>query len=245
MSLALLEGWPERLAQVLREALRIWHDGGWAMWGLLVIALTLFGIGVRVHLDLRQRRHRVPEAVWRRWLLEPADREGPIGHLLDRVGEPESVTAMVRRFAELHHEEIVPFERDLRVMQVCVGAAPLIGLLGTVTGMLATFAALAAGGGGDQTMTQISKGISEALITTEAGLVVALGGLFLHRHLARRAEVHQAFLAHLQTVCTQVAWGHDRRQRRAAARAAARGRFAGLLLRPASASASVPTEVKS
>jgi biopolymer transport protein ExbB/TolQ len=45
----------------------------------------------------------------------------------------------------LRATEVAPFERDLRVMKICVGAAPLLGLFGTVTGMLATFGALASG----------------------------------------------------------------------------------------------------
>jgi biopolymer transport protein ExbB len=69
--------------------------------------------------------------------------------------------------------------------------------------MLATFNALAEGSGGDQTMAMIAKGISEALITTEAGLVVALPGLFFQYFLARKFERYRAFLAHLETVCTQ------------------------------------------
>ena len=88
-------------------------------------------------------------------------------------------------------------------MKICVNSAPLVGLLGTVTGMLATFAALSSGSGGDKTMGLIAEGISEALITTETGLVIGLAGLFFQYHLARKYERYEAFLAHLETVCTQ------------------------------------------
>jgi hypothetical protein len=62
--------------------------------------------------------------------------------------------------------------------------------------MLATFAALASGSGGEQTMGAIAKGISEALITTETGLVVALPGLFLQYHLSRKKRGFEVFLDH-------------------------------------------------
>jgi biopolymer transport protein ExbB len=52
-------------------------------------------------------------------------------------------------------------------------------------------------------MGMIAKGISEALITTETGLVVALPGLFFRYQLVRKHERYKAFLAHLETVCTQ------------------------------------------
>ena len=77
-------------------------------------------------------------------------------------------------------------------MKICVSAAPLMGLLGTVTGMLATFAALASGSGGDKTMSLVAEGISEALITTETGLVIALPGLFLQYQLTRKLETIQS-----------------------------------------------------
>jgi len=84
-----------------------------------------------------------------------------------------------------------------------VSAAPLVGLLGTVTGMLATFGALGTGSGGDKTMGLVASGISEALITTETGLVIALPGLFFQYNLQRSFERYHAFLAHVETVCTQ------------------------------------------
>ena len=98
---------------------------------------------------------------------------------------------------------MVSVERDLRVMKICVSAAPLVGLLGTVTGMLSTFSALASGSGGEKTLGLVAGGISEALITTETGLVIALPGVFFHFHLVRRSERYRAFLAHLESVCAQ------------------------------------------
>ena len=89
------------------------------------------------------------------------------------------------------------------LMKVCVSAAPLLGLLGTVTGMLTTFAALSEGSGGDQTMSAIAGGISEALVTTMTGLVIALPGLFFQYVLGRKFAEYRYFLDRLETMCRQ------------------------------------------
>ena len=52
-------------------------------------------------------------------------------------------------------------------------------------------------------MEMVAAGISEALVTTETGLVIALPGLFFQYQLVRKLERYKAFLAHLETVCTQ------------------------------------------
>ena len=52
-------------------------------------------------------------------------------------------------------------------------------------------------------MGKIASGISEALITTETGLVIALPGVFYQYATSRRLQRYKAFLAHLETVCTQ------------------------------------------
>ena len=145
----------------------------------------------------------VPEKKWRKWIADPDQRNGPIGDLLDFVTGDKNLKDTAMFFEELRQTEIAPFERDLKVMKICVSAAPLLGLLGTVTGMLSTFAALANGSGGDKTMGLVAEGISEALITTETGLVIALPGLFFHYQLVRKYDRYKAFLAHLETVCTQ------------------------------------------
>jgi biopolymer transport protein ExbB len=189
---------------LFEQTLEIWLSGGWAMVALTINALILFGLGVHIHLKLNEKGFRfIPEKVWRHWINHPDERKGPIGRILDFVTGGSSLEETGVFFEELRSTEIVPFTRDLRVMKICVSSAPLLGLLGTVTGMLATFSALATGGGGDQTMGMIADGISEALVTTETGLIIAIPGLFFQYQLTRGHERYKAFLAHLETVCTQ------------------------------------------
>jgi biopolymer transport protein ExbB len=186
------------------QAVGIWISGGWGMIALAVNAVVLFMLGVHVLLKLSEKGYQsLPVDTWRRWIDHAAERRGPIGELLDFVTGAHSLKQVGVFFEELRATEITPFERDLRVMKVCVSTAPLLGLLGTVTGMLATFGALASGSGGEKTMGLVAKGISEALITTETGLVIALPGLFLQYLLSRRLDRYKAFMAQIETVCTQ------------------------------------------
>jgi biopolymer transport protein ExbB len=77
-------------------------------------------------------------------------------------------------------------ERFLAPLAVCASAAPLLGLLGTVTGMIHTFRLITVFGTGDASL--LSSGISEALITTEVGLVIAIPALLCHAYLSRRVR---------------------------------------------------------
>jgi len=189
--------------KIMQEALNIWVSGGWAMIALAANSVILFAIGFHVWLRLKRRGRGVREATWRRWLDHPDERSGSVGRLIDFAMGAEDLKDMAVRFAELHSTELGPFERDIKFMRRAVSTAPLLGLLGTVTGMLSTFGALASGSGGEKTMNLVASGISEALITTETGLVIALPGLFFQFHLARQRDRYEAFLAHLETVCTQ------------------------------------------
>jgi biopolymer transport protein ExbB len=194
-------GW---FARLWSQAFDIWVAGGWAMIPIAMVAVVMFGIGLHIWLRLAGKGFRaVPEKVWRLWVEHPKHREGRIGDLLDTVTGARTLDHAAALFAGIRATEIAPFTHDLRVMKVCIAVSPLLGLLGTVTGMLTTFQALAAGAGGEKTMAAIARGISEALITTETGLVVALPGMFFQYQLARQKDRYAAFLAHLETVCTQ------------------------------------------
>lgn len=77
-------------------------------------------------------------------------------------------------------------ERFLAPLAVCASTAPLLGLLGTVTGMIHTFRLITVFGTGDASL--LSSGISEALITTEVGLAIAIPALLSHAYLSRRVR---------------------------------------------------------
>ena len=145
----------------------------------------------------------VTENKMKRWVETPSTGRGPVGRMIRFVMSAHTLKEINIFFDELDKTEIAPLNRDLKVMQTCVSIAPLLGLLGTVTGMLATFAALASGSGGDKTMGMVASGISEALITTETGLLIALPGLIFQYKLGREHQQYKSFLAHLHTVCSQ------------------------------------------
>lgn len=194
----------EQVQALWGQTIEIWFQGGWAMPAIAINALVLFGVGMKLLLGFRGKGSAsVSDKTLRLWLAEPARRKGSLGELLDTVTGLWSVEDLRMTFDELRSTEAAPFARDLKVMKICVAAAPLLGLLGTVTGMLSTFGALASGSGGDKTMGLVAKGISEALITTETGLVIALPGLFFQYQMTRKLEKYKAFLAHVETLCTQ------------------------------------------
>lgn len=83
-------------------------------------------------------------------------------------------------------------ERFLNVIAVTAAAAPLLGLLGTVTGIIKTFRLMTVFGAGDP--KPLISGISEALITTELGLVLAIPALVLHALLSRKVAGVMAYL---------------------------------------------------
>ena len=87
---------------------------------------------------------------------------------------------------EVGSRETAIFGRYLGLMSTIASIAPLLGLLGTVLGMIKAFTIIAEAGVG--TPSTLGGGISEALITTAAGLAVAIPTLLLHRYLAGRSE---------------------------------------------------------
>ncbi|MEY2806311.1 MAG: Biopolymer transport protein ExbB [Planctomycetota bacterium] len=197
------------------RAVDIWVAGGWGMAAIAFNAMVTFGLAVHIALNLLGKGFGVRERVWRGWIAAPASGKGKVGSLIRGAMEAGDYKATASYFEGLRTTESAPFVRDLRVLKVTIGTAPLLGLFGTVTGMLATFGALATGSGGDQTMEQIAKGISEALITTETGLIVALPGLFVHYQLARSHERYKAFLARLETACNQAQYKKSTRRKAA------------------------------
>lgn len=113
---------------------------------------------------------------------------GPVGRMLEAAvahwREPKEY------IEEVLYEKMLALrprlERGLPFLALSAAAAPLLGLLGTVTGMINTFNVITVFGTGDP--KTLAGGISEALITTEFGLIVAIPSLLLHALLSRRLK---------------------------------------------------------
>ncbi|MBN2375470.1 MAG: MotA/TolQ/ExbB proton channel family protein, partial [Sedimentisphaerales bacterium] len=103
---------------------------------------------------------------------------------LSRRGAGTSAMEDAIQEAILH--EVPRLERFLSGIAILAGVAPLLGLLGTVTGMINTFNAITVFGSGQPRL--MAGGISEALVTTAAGLVIAIPILLVHGWLSGRAE---------------------------------------------------------
>ena len=114
--------------------------------------------------------------------------EGAAGDLL--VTAVDNYKVKSTNLEEILFEKILSaqptLERFLPFMALTAAAAPLLGLLGTVTGMIKTFTLITIFGTGDA--KSLSSGISEALVTTELGLIVAIPSLILHGLLSRMAK---------------------------------------------------------
>ena len=113
---------------------------------------------------------------------------GPAGRMLEsgakHLGEPRELVEEVMFESMLATR--LSLNSWLPFVAICATSAPLLGLLGTVTGIMNTFTLMTVFGTGDP--KTLSSGISEALITTEYGLYVAIPSLMLHAFLSRRAR---------------------------------------------------------
>lgn len=174
------------------------ESGGLFVWPIL--ALGLAAVLVALERVIMGRRHRPPidreiaalDALQRG---EIADAQGQLqgsrslmAHVI-RAGA-NALTTPGRQVGPALEGALatcdVELDRGLRLLAVFAGVAPLLGLLGTVTGMISTFDVVAIHGTGEPRL--LSGGIAEALTTTQLGLIVAVPALLLHAGLSRRAE---------------------------------------------------------
>lgn len=155
------------------------REGGLTLWALLALAVMIYALVWAVWRHGRRTRKRVEAQEWKN--------QANVAGGMPWQANTREVREIERGFAAFELDEMAWVERRLPFLGVLIGAAPLLGLLGTVAGMLATFGGMAAAGRGAPIDT-ISSGISKALVTTQAGLVIAVPAAFLLALLKRQAE---------------------------------------------------------
>ncbi|MBL4660176.1 MAG: MotA/TolQ/ExbB proton channel family protein [Alcanivoracaceae bacterium] len=110
------------------------------------------------------------------------EENSPLGYVMSSALKNRELPreAIVETVEDAGRHAIHKMEKPLNWLSVIAEVSPLLGLLGTVIGMIKVFAAINANGVGDA--AHLASGISQALITTAAGLVVAIPAMLFHRH---------------------------------------------------------------
>jgi biopolymer transport protein ExbB len=167
---------------------------------ILLILLSIFGLTAAILRSWRLRESVILpsqitnaienlqpgdtlEALYETMERHPSAMSRILGTLINHLNWPKSENLEAVQTRARH--EISRMEKGLIVLEIGAGAGPLIGLLGTLSGLVGIFAEL--GGAGDPVI--VAKGISEALNTTIVGLAVAVPCLIFHSYFMRRIEM--------------------------------------------------------
>jgi biopolymer transport protein ExbB len=178
-------------------------DGGWLMIPLGLLALFIYFEAMSLILRLGQAKvKQTPRATWLPWLDAPAKGKGHIGRVVSFVvGNGQYGEDTLLRLDAVRQRTIPDINNKITVLGILVTIAPLMGLLGTVIGMLATFRAL--GQSSAQAVDLVAEGIRIALITTQTGLMIAIPGYIFISQVIRKRNQYLAFLSELETVVVQ------------------------------------------
>lgn len=160
------------------------HQGGEV--GYFILGLGFIGLVVSVWQMLKLT---ITEMKVRKQLSNPAQlSEGnPLGRVLQAVSRSElGLEQLEMKVDEAILKEIPRIETGQSIIKLLATVAPLLGLLGTVVGMIATFQSITLFGTSDPKL--MAGGISQALMTTVLGLLVAIPLLFCHSYLTGRTR---------------------------------------------------------
>jgi biopolymer transport protein ExbB len=173
--------------------------GGPFMWPIILCSVIAAAIVLERLWTLQQRRVVPPDLTRRIWQLVEAgqvndkviaalEANSPLGKLLATglANRHRPREVMMERLEDDGRHVAHDLDRFLNTLGTIAGVAPLLGLLGTVMGIIKAFNAIYAGGLGDPRL--LSGGISEALVTTAAGLCVAIPSYVAYRYLRGRVD---------------------------------------------------------
>ena len=176
--------------------------GGWFMLPLLICSVLLISIVIE-RIWFLQKRLVSPEGLLRTFINHSKDQSITIQQQ-DSYVESSSLGELLvtayrfkdkpRNIVEDKVEEAssnvrMKLERNLNMLGIIASISPLLGLLGTVVGMITVFANINLVDGSSNS-DLLASGISEALITTAFGLLVAVPGLIFYKYFSARVNLH-------------------------------------------------------
>jgi biopolymer transport protein ExbB len=177
--------------------MELFKHGGPIMWPILLVSFVGITVGVeRLLFILRENSHREPEVVDK--MLEAVERRDVEGALaLGRQSKDFIARILVytlthrdssasNAFIRASSQELARFQQGMATLDTVITAAPLLGLLGTVTGMMRTFGSMT--GDISSAVGNITGGVAAALIATACGLAIAVSALPLYNYINARTE---------------------------------------------------------
>ncbi|WP_376692681.1 MotA/TolQ/ExbB proton channel family protein [Wenzhouxiangella sp. EGI_FJ10409] len=154
------------------ESIRAFIElGGDVLWAILVVLLMMWTL--------------ILERFWYYFRVLPARRKDILDLWQERKDHQSWHASRIRE--ELISQLSVEMKGNVRTIQTLIAICPLLGLLGTVTGMVAVFDVMAFFGTGNA--RAMAAGVSQATIPTMSGMVAALSGLYFGSYLERKAEI--------------------------------------------------------
>jgi len=173
--------------------------GGWLMFPIILCLIVAVTIIVDRLIALRAQKVMSTTLVGQVWgwvknnqldnkKVKELKNHSPLGRIMavGLVNSKHGRDAMREAIGEAVNQEIHRLERFMNALGSIASISPLLGLLGTVMGMIKVFSKIVMQGTGNPTL--LAGGISEALMTTAAGLCVAIPALFFHRFFTRKIE---------------------------------------------------------
>ena len=187
----------------MEHIIHLFNAGGLVMYPLLIFLIASWTIGIeriRLYRQFSQTLSQLKTVTeydqenkaWSALLnqLESLD-NNMVGHLVMSMKAARNYLNLTNRLEDTVTIVDMDLKRGLNWLSMMVTMAPLLGLLGTVVGMIRSFAAV---GGDIGAPTVITGGVSEALIATATGLTVAIIALFFHSYCAYKVN----FIARLE-----------------------------------------------
>ena len=162
------------------------QQGGFV--GYIILVIAILGLSYAVFL-LYQYVQTHQKVIAQLATPEQATTDNPLGRVLsiyESHKDEHDLETLEMQLDEAVLKEMPKLEQGLPLIKLLAAVAPLLGLLGTVTGMIATFQSITLFGTGDPKL--MAGGISQALITTVLGLVTAIPLLFMHNILSTRSK---------------------------------------------------------
>ena len=161
-----------------------WHQGGYVGYAITAVGIFAFLLAIFRFLVLMG----VSAKVSKQLKSDKAAENNPLGRVLKiHEDNPDmDLETLELKMSEAVMRETPRLESGLTLLKIIAAVAPLMGLLGTVTGMIITFQAITIFGAGDP--KAMAGGISSALITTVLGLLVAIPTVLLHTVVNGRAQ---------------------------------------------------------